>query len=84
MARNVVAAVGHRGSIQSGPVLIRFDRFLLIGPCQRGSRATLSNQRKLHFLSKLHVYNAGAGPIIFQGVLRDQNGSQFFSSGLSK
>jgi len=72
-------SVTFKQELQIGPVLSRFDRFLLIVP-----RATTINQRKLHFLSKLHVYRASAGPIVFQGVLRDQNGSKFFSFGLSK
>jgi len=68
-----------RELLHSGPILSRFDRFLLIWP-----RAAPSNQRKLHFLSNLHVYSGSAVPIVFQDVLRDQNGSPIFSNGVSK
>jgi len=53
-------------------------------PRQREPRAAPSNQRKLHYQSKLHVISASAGPIVFQGALRDQNAYQFYSNGLSK
>jgi len=32
----------------------------------------------LHFVSKLLVYSADAGPSVFQVDLRDQNGSHIF------
>jgi len=61
---------------RSGPVLSRFDRFLLIGPRAIGGPALrLLTNTSLHFVSKLIVYSAGAGPCVFQSVLKDQNGS---------
>jgi len=48
------------------PVLSRFDRFLLIGPRHKGAPALrLLTKANLHFLSKLLVYSAGAGPSVF-------------------
>jgi len=65
--------------VYTGPVLSRFDRFLLIGPRAKGGPALrLITKTILHFLSKLLVYSAGAGPCVFQVALRDQNGSHIF------
>ena len=45
-------------------------------PRAKGSPALrLLTNTNLHFVSKLIVYSAGAGRSVFQGVLRDQNGS---------
>ena len=65
----------------SGPVLSRFDRFLLIGPRAEGSPALRPlTKANLHFLSMLLVYSAGAEPSGFQVALRDQKGSHIFST----
>jgi len=61
-----------------GPVLSRFDRFLLIGPRAKGVAFRLLINANLHLLSKLLVCNAGAGPSVFYVILRDQNDYQIF------
>jgi len=62
---------------QSGPVLSRFDRFLLIGPRAEGGLALRQpTNTNFHFVSKLIVNISGAGSSVFQRVLRERNGSQ--------
>ena len=58
--------VGVRGP---GPVLSRFDRFLLIGPrAKRGPALRLLSNSNLHFPSELLVCSAGAGPSVFEVI----------------
>jgi len=65
--------------VDPGPVLSQFDRFFLIGPRAKGGPALrLLTKAKLHFLSKLLVYSAGAGPSVFCAILRDQIDHQIF------
>jgi len=62
----------------AGPVLRRFDQFLLIGPCAEGGPALALSQltnTNLQLVPKLIVNISGTGPSVFQGVLRNQNGS---------
>ena len=73
------AATNLNSMLLPGPALNRFDRFLLIGPGAKGGPALrLLTNANLHFLSKLLVYSAGAGPSLSYFILRDQNDYQIF------
>ena len=54
-------------SSEPGLVLIRFDRFFLIGThAEKGPALRLLTNASLRFQSKLLVYSAGAGPSVFK------------------
>jgi len=70
--------------LHAGPVLSRFDRFLLIGlRAERGPMLRQLTNTNLHFVSKLIVNISGAGPSVFQRVLRPKRFLNY-SNGLSK
>ena len=71
-------------NIHTGPVLSRFDRFLLIGLRAEGDPSLrLLIKANLHFLSKLLVYSAGTGPSFLSRFERPILFSHF-SNGLLK
>ena len=68
-----------QSSLWSGPVLSRFDRFLLIGPRAEGGPALRPlTKANLHYLSKLLVYSACTELSVFRVALRGQNGPHMF------
>ena len=70
-------------SSRSGPVLSRFDRFLLNGPRAKGGSALcLLTNTNLHFLSKLLVYSAGAGSSVFKVIWETTTVLNFFQRSL--
>ena len=68
-----------------GLVLSPFDRFLLIGPSAKGGPALfLLTKPNLHFLSKLLLCGADAGPSVFLSCVARPKRFSHFSNGLSK